>query len=67
VLDQCVTGAGSVGLAAGATPAVQSSVAIPNQQIGAEDAPLLAQPTNGFKTITVDGVSVLVPDFSADV
>jgi hypothetical protein len=47
-------------------PAVRTGAAIPTEQIGKQDAPLMAEPTNGFKTITVDGVAVTVPDYSGD-
>jgi hypothetical protein len=70
VFDPCLLPGGEVPeveLEDAAAPAVQTGVAIPNEQIGKQDAPLMAEPTNGFKTITVDGVAVTVADYSGDV
>lgn len=70
VFDSCLLPGGDVSdveITPASDPVIRSSVAIPNEQIGKEDAPLMAQPTNGFKTIMVDGQSVLVPDYTGDV
>lgn len=70
VFDSCLIPGGTppeVEVEDAATPTAKTSEAIPNEQIGKEDSPLLSAPTNGFKTITVDGVAVTVPDYSGDV
>lgn len=69
VFDPCLIPGGTpadVEIEDAAAPAAKPSDAIPNEQIGKEDSPLLAEPTNGFKTITIDGVAVTVPDYSGD-
>jgi hypothetical protein len=70
VFDGCLVPGGvppEVELEDAADPVIQTGVAIPNEQIGKQDAPLMAEPTAGFKTITVDGVAVTVADYSGDV
>lgn len=70
VLDGCLIPGGAapeVTITAADSPPLTVSDAIPNEQFGKEDSPLLAEPTAGFKTITVDGVKLVVPDYSGDV
>jgi hypothetical protein len=70
VFDGCLIPGGvppEVDISASGSPPLKVSDAIPNEQYGKEDSPLLAEPTNGFKTITVDGVKLTVPDYSGDV
>lgn len=71
VLNDCILpGPGEeitdVAIADAAAPTIDTNTDIPNQQVGAEDGALLGMPTAGFKDITIDGVTIKVPDYSAD-